>query len=73
MRLPLTILLGALIVGGIVGVVAINMRPTYDDGRLQTDHRRRAAGSARRTAAGCADLATGCADLAPGCADLAAG
>ena len=35
MRLPLTILLGALIVGGIVGVVAINMRPTYDDGRLQ--------------------------------------
>lgn len=66
MRLPLTILLGALIVGGIVGVVAINMRPTYDDGRLQPI-------TVDAPQAPPADLAAGCADLAPGCADLAAG
>lgn len=35
MRLPLTILLGALIVGGVIGIVGINMRPEYDDSRLQ--------------------------------------
>ena len=35
-RLPLTILLGALIIGGIVGVVGFNMRPApNEDGRLQ--------------------------------------
>ena len=34
-RLPLTILLGALIIGGIIGVVGINMQPKYDDSRLQ--------------------------------------
>ena len=31
MRLPLTILLGALIIGGVIGVVGINMQPKYDD------------------------------------------
>jgi hypothetical protein len=35
MRLPLTILLGALIIGGVVGVVGISMQPRYDDSRLQ--------------------------------------
>ena len=35
MRLPLTILLGALIIGGVIGVVGINMQPKYDDSRLQ--------------------------------------
>lgn len=35
MRLPLTILLGALIIGGIVGVVGISMQPRYEDSRLQ--------------------------------------
>jgi len=35
MRLPLTILLGALIVGGVIGVVGITMQPKYDDSRLQ--------------------------------------
>jgi hypothetical protein len=34
-RLPLTILLGALIIGGVVGVVGINMQPKVDDSRLQ--------------------------------------
>jgi hypothetical protein len=35
MRLPLTILLGALIVIGVIGVVGINMQPKFDDSRLQ--------------------------------------
>lgn len=35
MRLPLTILLGALIIGRVIGVVGINMQPKYDDSRLQ--------------------------------------
>ena len=35
MRLPLTILLGALIIGGVVGVVGIKMQPNYDESRLQ--------------------------------------
>lgn len=35
MRLPLTILLGVLIIGGVIGVVGINMQPKYDDSRLQ--------------------------------------
>jgi hypothetical protein len=34
-RLPLTILLGALVIGGVIGVVGINMQPKYDDSRLQ--------------------------------------
>ena len=34
-RLPLTILLGVLIIGGVIGVVGINMQPKYDDSRLQ--------------------------------------
>jgi hypothetical protein len=34
-RLPLTILLGALIIGGVIGVVGINMQPKYDDSTLQ--------------------------------------
>jgi hypothetical protein len=34
-RLPLTILLGALIIGGVIGVVGINMQPEPDDSRLQ--------------------------------------
>ena len=35
MRLPLTILLGALIIGGIVGAVGISMQPKFDDSRLE--------------------------------------
>ena len=33
-RLPLTILLGALIIGGVTGVVGITMQPKSDDSRL---------------------------------------
>ena len=31
----MTILLGALIIGGVVGVVGIKMQPNYDESRLQ--------------------------------------
>lgn len=34
-RLPVTILLGALIIGGIIGAVGINMQPKSDDSRLE--------------------------------------
>jgi hypothetical protein len=34
-RLPLTILFGALIIGGVVGVVGISMAPRSDESRLE--------------------------------------
>ena len=48
MRLPLTILLGALIVGGVVGVVVMNMQPEFDDSRLQPITVQRPAYGSRR-------------------------